>query len=118
MRRAISKGCCVAGPRSLSRNVSRACRCRRVGRDHLHPATRRSRRRPGADHRAGDQASWRYIAFVTAKIRNLNTRQGLRAGLRPVPDAWRVIHPRAPAAGIMAPVGNHSFRLTSITALP
>jgi site-specific recombinase XerD len=32
------------------------------------------------------------------------------------PDAWRMIRKRAAAAGIMAPIGNHSFRATGITA--
>jgi site-specific recombinase XerD len=32
------------------------------------------------------------------------------------PDAWRMIRRRAIAAGIMAPIGNHSFRATGITA--
>ncbi len=32
------------------------------------------------------------------------------------PDAWRMIRRRALAAGIMAPIGNHSFRATGITA--
>ena len=31
-------------------------------------------------------------------------------------DAWRMIRRRAVAAGIMAPIGNHSFRATGITA--
>jgi integrase len=31
-------------------------------------------------------------------------------------DAWRMIRRRAAAAGIMAPIGNHSFRATGITA--
>ena len=31
-------------------------------------------------------------------------------------DAWRVVRKRALAAGIMAPIGNHSFRATGITA--
>jgi site-specific recombinase XerD len=31
-------------------------------------------------------------------------------------DAWRMIRRRAAAAGIMAPIGNHTFRATSITA--
>jgi site-specific recombinase XerD len=30
-------------------------------------------------------------------------------------DAWRMIRRRAAAAGIMAPIGNHSFRATGIT---
>jgi site-specific recombinase XerD len=32
------------------------------------------------------------------------------------PDAWRMIRRRAVAAGLMAPIGNHSFRATGITA--
>jgi site-specific recombinase XerD len=31
-------------------------------------------------------------------------------------DAWRMIRRRAAAVGIFAPVGNHSFRATGITA--
>jgi site-specific recombinase XerD len=31
-------------------------------------------------------------------------------------DAWRMVRKRAVAAGIMAPIGNHSFRATGITA--
>lgn len=31
-------------------------------------------------------------------------------------DAWRMIRKRAAAVGIMAPIGNHSFRATGITA--
>uniref|UniRef100_A0A8J4M6B6 Integrase n=1 Tax=Acidicaldus sp. TaxID=1872105 RepID=A0A8J4M6B6_9PROT len=32
------------------------------------------------------------------------------------PDAWRMIRRRAAAAGILAPIGNHTFRATGITA--
>jgi site-specific recombinase XerD len=32
------------------------------------------------------------------------------------PDAWRMVRKRALAAGILAPIGNHSFRATGITA--
>lgn len=32
------------------------------------------------------------------------------------PDAWRMIRRRAAVAGIKAPIGNHSFRATGITA--
>jgi site-specific recombinase XerD len=32
------------------------------------------------------------------------------------PDAWRMMRRRALAVGIMAPIGNHSFRATGITA--
>ncbi len=32
------------------------------------------------------------------------------------PDAWRMIRRRAVAAGIMVPIGNHTFRATGITA--
>jgi integrase len=31
-------------------------------------------------------------------------------------DAWRMVRKRAIAAGILAPIGNHSFRATGITA--
>ena len=31
-------------------------------------------------------------------------------------DAWRMIRRRAVVAGIMAPIGNHTFRATGITA--
>jgi site-specific recombinase XerD len=32
------------------------------------------------------------------------------------PDAWRMVRRRAAAAGIAAPIGNHSFRATGITS--
>src|SRR5208337_4358518 len=32
------------------------------------------------------------------------------------PDAWRMIRRRALAVGIQAPIGNHTFRATGITA--
>jgi integrase len=32
------------------------------------------------------------------------------------PDAWRMIRRRAAVAGIAAPIGNHTFRATGITA--
>jgi site-specific recombinase XerD len=32
------------------------------------------------------------------------------------PDAWRMIRRRGAAAGIDAPIGNHTFRATGITA--
>jgi integrase len=31
-------------------------------------------------------------------------------------DAWRMIRRRAVAAGIFAPIGNHTFRATGITS--
>ena len=31
-------------------------------------------------------------------------------------NAWRMIRRRAVSAGIMAPIGNHTFRATGITA--
>ena len=34
----------------------------------------------------------------------------------PQADAWRMVRKRALTAGIMAPIGNHSFRATGITA--
>jgi site-specific recombinase XerD len=43
---------------------------------------------------------------------------GTRLSAQPMtqPDAWRMIRRRAAAAGITAPIGNHSFRATGITA--
>ncbi len=43
---------------------------------------------------------------------------GMALSDRPMmqPDAWRMIRRRAAAAGILAPIGNHSFRATGITA--
>jgi len=40
----------------------------------------------------------------------------LAAGPMGQPDAWRMIRRRAVAAGVLAPIGNHSFRATGITA--
>ena len=31
-------------------------------------------------------------------------------------DAWRMVRRRAVAAGVMAPIGSHTFRATGITA--
>jgi site-specific recombinase XerD len=44
--------------------------------------------------------------------------QGITLGEKPMTqtDAWRMVRKRALAAGIMAPIGNHSFRATGITA--
>src|SRR5258707_433117 len=36
--------------------------------------------------------------------------------IRPLPNAWWMIRRRAAAVGIFAPIGNHSFRATGITA--
>jgi integrase len=45
-------------------------------------------------------------------------RTGTELSNRPMTqvDFWRMVRKRALAAGIMAPVGNHSFRATGITA--
>jgi site-specific recombinase XerD len=43
---------------------------------------------------------------------------GVELSVEPMgqPDAWRMIRRRAAAVGIFAPIGNHSFRATGITA--
>jgi integrase len=57
-----------------------------------------------------DRKGW---LFRTAK-----GHDGTQLGDKPMsqPDAWRMIRRRAAAAGILAPIGNHSFRATGITA--
>jgi integrase len=79
---------------------------------------------------AGDKAAWRYLEFFIANIRNANTwRKGWLFRTSPghnammladtsmsQADAWRMIRRRAAAAGIHAPIGNHTFRATGITA--
>jgi integrase len=44
--------------------------------------------------------------------------RGVELAVEPMgqPDAWRMIRRRAAAVGIFAPIGNHSFRTTGITA--
>jgi site-specific recombinase XerD len=43
---------------------------------------------------------------------------GIAVSDRPMtqPDAWRMVRRRAAAGGILAPIGNHTFRATGITA--
>ncbi|HET6806403.1 MAG TPA: tyrosine-type recombinase/integrase [Frateuria sp.] len=45
-------------------------------------------------------------------------RAGTALSARPMaqPDAWHMIRRRAAASGIHAPIGNHTFRATRITA--
>jgi site-specific recombinase XerD len=64
----------------------------------------------GAAGIADDKKGW---LFRTAK-----GRLGTTLAEKPMDqaDAWRMVHRRALAAGIMAPIGNHSFRATGITA--
>jgi integrase len=59
---------------------------------------------------AEDKKGW---LFRTAKG-HLGT--ALSAKLMDQADAWCTVRRRALAAGIMAPIGNHSFRATGITA--
>ena len=75
---------------------SRACR----GAARLHRC-RRHRRRP---QRLAVSHQPRHNATVL-------TEQPMAQA-----DAWRMIRRRAAAAGIMAPIGNHTFRATGITA--
>jgi site-specific recombinase XerD len=51
-------------------------------------------------------------------FRTSRGHQGIALGEKPMTqtDAWRMVRKRALAAGIMAPIGNHSFRATGITA--
>ena len=51
-------------------------------------------------------------------FRTSRGHQGITLGEKPMTqsDAWRMVRKRALAAGIMAPIGNHSFRATGITA--
>ena len=51
-------------------------------------------------------------------FRTARGQSGATLSDRPMsqPDAWRMIRRRAIAAGITAPIGNHSFRATGITA--
>jgi site-specific recombinase XerD len=51
-------------------------------------------------------------------FRTSKGHRGVELALDPMgqPDAWRMIRKRAAAVGIFAPIGNHSFRATGITA--
>jgi site-specific recombinase XerD len=51
-------------------------------------------------------------------FRTSRGHRGIELSQQPMtqPDAWRMIRRRAAAAGIHAPIGNHSFRATGITA--
>lgn len=53
-----------------------------------------------------------------ALFRTARGQSGATLSDRPMsqPDAWRMIRRRAIAAGITAPIGNHSFRATGITS--
>jgi integrase len=51
-------------------------------------------------------------------FRTARGHAGTTLAARPMtqPDAWRMVRRRAAAAGILAPIGNHTFRATGITA--
>jgi site-specific recombinase XerD len=59
---------------------------------------------------AEDKKSWLF--------RTRSGHQGITLSDKPMTqtDAWRMVRKRALAAGITAPIGNHSFRATGITA--
>ena len=61
---------------------------------------------------AEDRKSW---LFRNSARHDATTLTGQRMGQ---PDAWLMIRRRAAAVGIKAPIGNHSFRATGITAYP
>ncbi len=62
---------------------------------------------------AGIEDDRKGVLFRTSK-----GHRGVELALEPMgqPDAWRMIRKRAGAVGIFAPIGNHSFRATGITA--
>jgi len=59
---------------------------------------------------ADDKKGWLF--------RTSSGHQGVTLSDKPMTqtDAWRMVRKRALAAGIMAPIGNHTFRATGITA--
>jgi site-specific recombinase XerD len=59
---------------------------------------------------AGDRKGWLFRTSRGHKATVLSDQPMTQ------PDAWRMIRRRAVAVGIMAPIGNHSFRATGITA--
>jgi site-specific recombinase XerD len=76
-------------------------------------------------HHALSEALHAYIAAAGISdqrkgslFRTARGQSGATLSHRPMsqPDAWRMIRRRAIAAGITAPIGNHSFRATGITA--
>ena len=62
---------------------------------------------------AGNAEDRKGFLFRTAR-----GHRGVELSTEPMgqPDAWRMIRKRAAAVGIFAPIGNHSFRATGITA--
>jgi integrase len=59
---------------------------------------------------AEDRKGWLFRTSPRHKATVLNEQPMAQA------DAWRMIRRRAAAAGIYAPIGNHTFRATGITA--
>ena len=76
-------------------------------------------------HHAAAEALHAYIAAAGIAedkkgwlFRTSKGRRGITLAAKPMDqaDAWCMVRRRALAAGIMAPIGNHSFRATGITA--
>ena len=76
-------------------------------------------------HHAAAEALHAYIAAAGIGddkkgllFRTAKGHLGTALGAKPMDqaDAWRMVRRRAVAAGVMAPIGNHSFRATGITA--
>jgi site-specific recombinase XerD len=76
-------------------------------------------------HHALAEALHAYIAAARISeerkswlFRTARGQSGATLSERPMsqPDAWRMIRRRAIAAGVTAPIGNHSFRATGITS--
>jgi integrase len=59
---------------------------------------------------ADDRKGWLFRTSPRHNARVLTKQPMMQA------DAWRMIRRRAAAAGIHAPIGNHTFRATGITA--
>jgi integrase len=59
---------------------------------------------------AEERKGWLFRTSPRHKATVLTARSMTQA------DAWRMIRRRAATAGIMAPIGNHTFRATGITA--
>jgi integrase len=59
---------------------------------------------------ADDRRGWLFRTAPGHKATELTNQPLAQA------DAWRMLRRRAVAAGITAPIGNHTFRATSITA--
>jgi integrase len=107
-------GCGLPSTDSLSGFVSAGNRKIQGGKHHVMPC-----------HHALAEALRAYTAAAGIEddrkgflFRTSRGHRGVELSAEPMgqPDAWRMIRKRAVAVGIFAPIGNHSFRATGITA--